>query len=265
MRGIEIVHEADVVPEAHHPAGSQRIVGAPGSARCRRVSPAGFPLWLVVAELDAGTRLVWEGTHGDEAVYVRAGELELEEGRSTDGRRCPASGAIVVEADAPAVVRATQPTTVVHVGPVDPTQPTDGLNGPPEPSERGVHVVGPRGIFEAVEPGRDTHYYADSTCPTCRITLLYTSRSVPYVSPTHSHSQDEIIHLLAGEIRMGSYVLRPGSSVAIAADRRYGFRSGPDGFAFINYRRDASDQTIEPDKPPRREGGLVNGLRPVVA
>jgi hypothetical protein len=127
-----------------------------------------------------------------------------------------------------------------------------------------VHVVGPRGTYAAIEPGRDTHYYADSTCPTCRLTLLYTSRTGEYVSETHSHSTDELIHLLWGEVRLGSQVLRPGDTLAIDADRRYGFRSGPDGFGFLNYRREASQQTIARGSEPRMEGGLVNGLAPVM-
>jgi hypothetical protein len=242
MAGIDVVHGADVTPDANR----------------RRVSPDGFPLWLVVAELGDGAELTWTGRHGDEAVYVMSGGLDVE------GRRCPEQGAVVVEADASATARAIGPTRVVHVGPADAEPPRDGLSGPAVAAGHGVHVVGPRGTFAAVSDERDTHYYADSTCPTCRLTLLYTSRRVPYVSAPHSHSTDELIHVLWGEIRLGNQVLEPGDTVAIAADRRYGFRSGPDGFGFLNYRRDASQQTIERGSAPRMEGGLVNGLEPVM-
>jgi hypothetical protein len=243
MAGIDVVHGVDVTPDA----GGRR-----------QVSPDGFPLWLVVAELDDGTELTWAGHHGDEAVYVMSGGLDV------DGRRCPEHGAVVVESDAPATAHAIGPTRIVHVGPADHEAPRDGLNGTPVAMGHIVHVVGPRGTFAAVSDERDTHYYADSTCPTCRLTLLYTSRRVPYVSAPHSHSTDELIHVLWGEIRLGNQVLGPGDTVAIAADRRYGFRSGPDGFGFLNYRRDASQQTIERGSPPRMEGGLVNGLERVM-
>jgi len=117
-------------------------------------------------------------------------------------------------------------------------------------------------MFAAVGPGRDTRMFADSTCQTCRITFFTTGRDSEYVSSPHSHSVDEILYLMSGRIRFGSRELRPGDAVCIEGDRRYAFRSGPEGFAFLNYRRDASKQTIVGDIP-RLEGGLARGLTPV--
>ena len=255
MAGIEIVRGDTATSTARHPVTGHHVSDA---ARCRLVSPPGFPLWLVGIDLPAGSGLTLPAVHGDESVAVLEGRLEV------DGRVCVSGGAVVVEAAAgETVLRARDDSRVVHMGPTDPAVPMDGLNGPPLPGHS-VHVVGPRGTFAAIEPGRDTHYFADSTCPTCRLTLLYTSRTREYISDAHSHSQDELIHLLWGELRLGSQVARPGDTVAIAADRRYGFRSGPDGFGFLNYRRDASEQTVERGSRPRMEGGLVNGLVPVM-
>jgi hypothetical protein len=248
MAGIEIVRADEVVAGADHPIEGHRFLGG---ASARLVSPPGYGLWLVAGELQDGTSLQLPAVHGDEAVYVATGALRV------GGRTCPQNGAVVIEAGAAPEIVATGPTRVVHVGPRDP-QPSAA------PAGTAVHVIGPRGTYAAVEPGRDTHYYADSTCPTCRITLLYTSRTVPYVSDTHSHSTDELIYLLWGELRLGSQVVRPGDTLAIDADRRYGFRSGPEGFGFLNYRREASQQTIERGSPPRMEGGLANGLTPVM-
>jgi len=89
---------------------------------------------------------------------------------------------------------------------------------------------------------------------------MYTSRSERYESAPHSHSQDELIHLLDGEIVLGSYRLGPGDTLAVAADRRYRFNSGDAGFGFLNYRRGPSVQTIDPAAPPRVEGGAANGF-----
>lgn len=255
MAGIEIIR-GDVAATPTHPVAGHRVASPPGAAapECRLVSPAGFSLWLVDIELAAGGELHLPATHGDEAVAVLSGRLQV------DDRICVARGAVVVEAGAgESVLRALDDARIVHMGPTDPSVPTDGLNGTPLPGNA-IHVVGPRGTYAAVEPGRDTHYFADSTCPSCRLTLLYTSRTRQYVSETHSHSQDELIHLLWGELRLGSQVVRPGDTLAIAADRRYGFRSGEAGFGFLNYRRDASQQTVARDTPPRMEGGLANGL-----
>jgi len=222
------------------------------------VSPADYSLWLVVAELADGVALDLPPVHGDEAVYVLEGAMRV--GTAT----CPADGTVVIEAGAGPTLVADGPTRVVHMGPRDPVVPGDGPNGPVTRPGDGVHVVGPRGTYAAIEPGRDTHYYADSTCDTCRLTLLSTSRTQRYVSETHSHSTDELIHVLWGELHLGRQVVGPGDTLAIDADRRYGFRTGPEGFRFLNYRRDASQQTIERGSTPRMEGGLVNGLAPVM-
>ena len=56
--------------------------------------------------------------------------------------------------------------------------------------------------------------------------------------------QYELIYILGGEIHLGSQRLGPGASLFIAADQPYRFRAGAEGFAFINYRRDASEMTV---------------------
>lgn len=255
MAGIEIVHAADAVVLDRHPVAGH---GFDGAATARLVSPAGYSLWLVVAELADGTSIEVPPVHGDEAVYVLSGALRAA------GSTCPEDGTVVIEAGASPALVAVGPTRVVHVGPRDAAVPTDGPNGPIAGPGTALHVVGPRGTYAAVEPGRDTHYYADSTCATCRLTLLSTARMQRYVSDTHSHSTDELIHLLWGELRLGNQVVRPGDTLAVDGDRRYGFRSGPEGFRFLNYRRDASQQTVARGSAPRMEGGLVNGLVPVM-
>jgi len=220
------------------------------------VSPKDFSLWLIRAELDAGTTIDWPAAHGDEAVYVVEGALEI------DARVVPPAGSVVVESDVATTVRARVPTRIMHVGPAAADAPTDGLNGSPEPGGHGVHAVGPRGTFARVDADGDSHYYADSTCPTCRITLLSVARFGPYVSAPHSHTQDELIHVVSGSLTLGSRHVGPGDTLAIAAGQRYGFRGPDEGFLFLNYRADASEQHW-PDKPGIMEGGAINGLEPV--
>ncbi|HUJ64407.1 MAG TPA: hypothetical protein VLX59_02650 [Acidimicrobiales bacterium] len=224
-----------------------------GGATSWRAGFDGFPLWATWAEVAAGGELRWAGRHGDEGLYVVAGALVC------NGRKCPAGGAVIIESGVPARVRTPSGAVVVHFGPEDPEPPADGIHGPPAAEHRGVHVVGPGGIWAATEPGRDTRMFADSTCPNCRITLFLTGRDREYRSSAHSHSADEILYLLRGRIHFGSYQLGPGDAVAIRGDQRYQFRSGPDGFAFLNYRRDASEQTTEGSEP-QLEGGRVRGL-----
>jgi quercetin dioxygenase-like cupin family protein len=227
-----------------------------GDASSSLVAFDGFGLWAVRAELSPGASLVWDARHGDEGLYVVAGELRVGD------RVCPSGGAVVVEAGVVASASTAAGATVVHVGPHDAEPPRDGIHGPPAPEPRGVHVVGPRGLFAAIEPGRDTRMFADSTCPTCRITLFVSGRDGAYESVPHSHSADEIIYVLRGDVRFGSHLLEPHDAVAIEGGHRYAFRGGPDGFAFLNYRRDASEQTTAGGVPVL-EGGRARGLTPV--
>ena len=244
-RGVFFVQPSEAEVPTREPDG-HRVDGA---ADRRLVSPPDFPLWLLRGRLEPGTALAWDGTQGDECASVLDGEL------SVDGRVCPAGGALVVEAGA--VVRATagpDGVTVVHCGRWVPAG--HGKAG------GGVHVVGPGGTWARDEPGRVSRFFADSTCPTCDATLLLTSRAGEYESAPHSHSADELIHVLEGEIRVGRTVLGPGATVAVAADRRYGFRSP--GFAFLNFRAGPSAQTVERGAPAVPEGGEVHGFTPVM-
>jgi hypothetical protein len=121
-------------------------------------------------------------------------------------------------------------------------------------------MIGPKGMWSSQGDKRDTRIYADSHCDTCKTTIFYTARMEEYISAGHSHSQDELIHLLWGEINVGRRKLTAGDTIAIPKDLRYGFRSGADGFGFLNYRPDASVQTFDRGGEPRIEGGAANGM-----
>jgi hypothetical protein len=72
-----------------------------------------------------------------------------------------------------------------------------------------------------------TVYYADSSCQTCRVTLLRNRRVVPLRSPSHAHSADELIYVLDGDVQIG--------------------------VDFLNYRTDVSFYTGGPDDVPLLE------------
>jgi len=167
-----------------------------GSASSTLVAFDGFPLWAVGGRLSPQTELAWKAGHGDEAVYVASGELQIA------GRTCPAGGAVVVEAGFEARLSSAGGASVLHFGPWDPEPSSEGRYGAPALGRRAVHVVGPGGTYAATEPGRDTRMFADSTCPTCRITLFVSGRDGAYESAPHSHSADEILYVLRGDIRL---------------------------------------------------------------
>lgn len=259
MRKIEVVNPDRFATPAAFVAPHCRLEG-PG--RHFAASPPDASIWMSTLELDAGAALTWDPSHGEEALYVESGELVV------DGRSCGAGGAIVIEARACPTVEARVTSRGVHMGargggiPVDDVSSNSSAGGT-DRNASAVHVVGPRGTFEAIEPGRETRFFADATCPHCSLWLLYTARSFAYESPVHSHSQDELIHVLRGEIRLGSLVAGPGATVFIAADQPYHFCSGPAGFAFLNYRRAASVMTIRPTGEKIIEAGAATGMTSV--
>jgi hypothetical protein len=86
--------------------------------------------------------------------------------------------------------------------------------------------------------------HADSQCPTCKLWLHendYPDADVE--TALHSHSEDEVIFVRAGTIRLGNRLHGPGTALAIAANTKYGFWSGPDGLSFVNFRGTAPTYT----------------------
>jgi hypothetical protein len=194
-------------------------------------SPPGYSLGMAAAELEDGASLHWDQPHGDEAVYVQEGSLECE-GKSTGP-----GGIVIVEAGAAAVATAHAParTRIVHAFPYG-TGPATGTASP------GVHVLTAADAAEFKDDdGKDlrvTSRFADSDCPagTCTINIFYQSFGRHHDTISHSHKTDELMMITGGEIRVGPHAIVPGMTVGIPAYMKYSVRSGPIGWAFLNYR-----------------------------
>jgi quercetin dioxygenase-like cupin family protein len=52
----------------------------------------------------------------------------------------------------------------------------------------------------------------------------------------HAHLEDEIVYVVAGELRLGARVLHPGASIYIPGNTLYSLRAGPEGLRFLNFR-----------------------------
>jgi hypothetical protein len=85
--------------------------------------------------------------------------------------------------------------------------------------------------------------HADADCEGCAVWLHENHfPGSPGLPPeeqqrgVHSHSEDEIIFVIAGDIRLGTRLYGPGTALAIAADTLYSFTPGPKGLSFINFR-----------------------------
>ena len=237
-----VIDAAEAEEAGAYPAPSCVAIG---HSRGRYANPEGFPLWFVVGHLEAGCELIWNRCHGDEVVYVRDGLLDV------DGSMCETGGVLIVESEVTVTARAVHKTAVVHFGPVSEMQPGDGPLGPPAPEDHGVHIRD--------EHSRALgHFYADSDCPTCRLTLMRVALGPDANTPSHTHSTDEIIYLLSGDIQSGPKLLEPGMAIAIAGNYRYRLRTKT-GCEYLNYRRDASLYTSDPKGPRMLE--TVRGIR----
>jgi hypothetical protein len=231
---IDIVRSGEMSPLTGYGAPAFDIVGG---ARSRRAGPPGYSIWLVSSEVDRGASLRWRAGHGDEAVYVKRGSLEV------DGRSCAAGGALIVEADAALEALVVEPSEFLHFGSVTDTPVERKPAGGPA---RGYHLVGPRGVYAREDPTHVTRIFADASCPTCDAFLLHSSRTVRYRSAAHSHTQDELIHLLDGDISLGSHRLDPGDTLTVTANTRYRFEAGDQGYAFLNFSAAKSGYVLAP-------------------
>ena len=52
----------------------------------------------------------------------------------------------------------------------------------------------------------------------------------------HSHSEDEVIFVRDGAIKLGNRLYGPGTALAIGANVKYEFWTGPEGMSFVNFR-----------------------------
>jgi hypothetical protein len=206
-----------------------------------------------VSELADGAVLRWSPQHGDEAVCVLEGSLAVGE------RQCGAGGALVVESGVACEARAIGRTVVAHYGPVDEHAPGDGPYGAPSADSHGVHVVGERGWYAS---GGGEHnraiWWADSTCPTCRLTVFQVhSEGRDEKGVAHHHTQDEIIFLVSGAVRMGALRYGAGTAISIPANMRYALAGDGSPRSFLNYRRDASAVVLADDQKTFVESGLT--------
>ena len=236
--------------------GTARAVGSCSSAYNK---PPNGSLWILRAALATDTTLVWGSDHGDEVIFVLHGSVEAA------GRIWDRNSALVVEDGVPTELRAVSADTeIINFGPN--TRGTDdpGPLGAPEVAGHTIHGVGPGGSshHESLTDGLRIRgrYYFDSSCSTCRATLLRVRADPGFRQTSHAHSADEVIYVLDGEIRVGRDVIAAGEAISVPGGRRYGFVAGNDGCEYINYRRQASVYTGRPGVESHLE--VVANLQP---
>lgn len=247
MAKLTITNEADIREDAGLRFGS----AATGVNWSKLLSPPDYSLRMTVAEIGSGGHVQWDARHGEEGVYVLSGEVEVE------GRPCESGCAAILESGSEVRLEAKTTAKLALFGR---TRDTDDEPAK-TPEGDGLHIVGPRGWFRcehAEFEGVVSTWFADSTCSTCKLTLMRVQHPHGFAGPAHSHSQDEIIYVLDGSVRMGKHEYGPGSALCIPADIRYRL-SYPAGGDFLNYRPGVSFTTVAGSSTSKREGGLAGG------
>lgn len=191
----------------------------------------GQPLRLHVVELKPGQGVTIGGAAIDKLVYVWRGAVVA------GGRALDAGSSLIVEHGSSASLTATEPATLLAFSSAQaPAQPLAGGHVHLLPAERA-----PRTDSLGGSVGLGGVMHADSDAGSNEI-WLHENRFPPMIerqdaeAGIHSHSEDEIIFVLDGDIRLGERLYGPGTAVAIAADTLYSFTAGPQGLHFANFR-----------------------------
>lgn len=222
-----MVVRPDRAPEARMPQGLR------GQGRAfAAITADRFPLELHRLELAPGDRVEIGPRGGDTVLYVWHG------GIGAGGCSLPAGSSMIVERGGRCMVNAGfDGATVLAFGG---TAAGRGDGGQ-------VHLL-PRDRVpscERMSPQSEAGgaIHADSDCPGCEV-WLHENRFPGSAAPdpeaaargVHSHSEDEIIVVLEGSMRLGNRLAGPGTALAVAADTLYAFTPGPEGLRFINFR-----------------------------
>ena len=195
----------------------------------------GKPIHLHLVRLAPQEHLTIGPLSNDCAVYVWQGEVTVR------GTGLAAGSSAIVERGAC--------LTLTGAGPGEAQVLCfAGAEASPAPRPGGaVHLLPaamvPRMAAEPGASGVSGALHADSACPGCTAWLHENHFPGGMAPPPeqaargiHSHSEDEIIFVTAGAMRLGARLVGPGTAIAIAADTLYSFTAGPEGLSFVNFR-----------------------------
>jgi len=217
--------------------------GFSGEAASAVYFKASDQLQLHSVDLEAGRTIQVEAGAIDRLIYVWQGSMEV------GGCRLAMGSSMIAERSARVQLTGGKGGAVLLVFASNiPTQhPHPGGNVHLLPAERAPRTDSLGGSLEL---GGVMH--ADADCPTCTLWLHenhFPSRNTPPGDKAgiHSHSEDEIIFVTRGEIRLGQRLYGPGTALAVAADTLYSFTAGPHGLHFVNFRAKMPGDIYFPD------------------
>ena len=184
------------------------------------------PIHLFVHRMGPGAAMQFAGVPTDRLLYVWKGEIE-----AGGARLKPRSSAIVEYGTSLTTTAGKDGATLLAFSLKE--------RGAGERAGGHVHLLPSERVpqTESVRGKRvGMALHADSQCPTCKLWLHENDYFGPEETTLHSHSEDEVMFVRDGQIRLGNRLYGPGTALAIAAHTKYGFFSGPEGLSFVNFR-----------------------------
>ena len=207
----------------------QTRLGFSGEVETRAIfSDERQPIHLSLYRLGAGATVDIDARPADVAVFVWKGSVEA------GGAHLESGSSVVVEYGASITLAAREESASLLAFNQRQRGPGDrpGMHVHLLPNEcvpRSAKLGGTEGISGAI--------HADSQCPTCMVWMHENGYDLADKETTvHSHSEDEVIFVTAGSMRLGKRLYGPGTALAIAANTKYGFFSGSGGLSFVNFR-----------------------------
>ncbi|RYE40126.1 MAG: hypothetical protein EOP21_09865, partial [Hyphomicrobiales bacterium] len=204
----------------------------PGNVRAY-VQAEKFPLRCHEIRLAAGEDVTVGPVDGESIGYIWHGDA------MAGGHRLPGGSSFVVERGEQLVISGESDRCDILLFAASETPQTARAGGH-------VHILPSASVprNNALTPsGVSGGMHADSQCPTCSVWLhengfpgMQAATPEEQSVAVHSHSEDEIIFVVSGEIRLGRKLYPEGTAIAIAADTLYSFTAGPEGMRFINFR-----------------------------
>jgi len=203
--------------------------GAKGDVRCRTFFDGeDEPLHLHAYEIEEGASMRLEAGGAELSFFVWRGSAEAAASRLDE----QASGIVEPGASLELVGREGGATVLVF----NQAEGLAALSGesrvlllPTDRVPRTFAMGGNEGVGGAL--------HADAHEPTPHVWLHENEFAEAHKETVlHSHSEDEVIFVRKGSIRLGNRLYPEGTALFIAADTKYGFHSGPEGLGFVNFR-----------------------------
>jgi hypothetical protein len=188
------------------------------------LTESGRPLILWQHILAPHSEIRWDQPDVEHLVFVRDGVADA------NGQEVREEGALLVAHGAQAVLKAgASPVTLLHFQQV----------AAPHKAGKCVHVINRSDAQHYAHPSTRGLVWSDAGCPTCEMWLHESQFFGVTKVPPHAHTEDEVIFVLDGAMKLGRRDLGQGGVLAIDANTVYTFNTGAEGCRFINFRASA--------------------------